>query len=245
MLLLAACGGSAEIEPTVAPPTAEPAPVEPAPVEEAAADTATESEAPAEAPDAAAETDAMQTYVIVPEESSASYVVNEEFLEDAFSKLGINAGETVVTGRTNAIAGQLQINPADLSAPLGDNRFTVNMTTLETDQERRDRWIRTDGPRFNSFPEASFVATALDGLPATLNEGEPIAFQMTGDLTVRDVTQSVTFDVTATLNGDTLTGTATTDLLMSNFGIEPPSFLRTLTVEDAFMIEVDITARAQ
>lgn len=232
LVILAACGGSAEPEPTALPPTATSAVVEAAPP---ASDESTRAEATG-----------VQTFVIVPEESSAAYIVSEEFFEGALAKLGINAGKAQVIGRTQAIEGQLQLDLSDPAALLGDNRFMVNMATLETDQSRRDEWIRDNGPNFNRFPEAIFIATALAGLPDSITPGAEIAFQMSGDLTVHEVTQPVTFDVVATLNGDTLTGTATAaDLLMSNFGIEPPSFLNTLTVADPFAIEVEITARAE
>lgn len=234
LVILAACGDSTEPEPTAPPPTATPVVV--------ATATAASDEA-ATAPDTAS---TVQTFVIVPEKSSAAYIVSEEFFEGALAKLGINAGKAQVIGRTQAIEGQLQIDPGNPAALLGDNRFMVNMTTLETDQSRRDEWIRDDGPNFNRFPEAIFVATALDGLPDTITPGAEIAFQMSGDLTVHEVTQPVTFDVVATLDGNTLTGTASaSDLLMSDFGIEPPSFLNTLTVADPFAIEVEITARAE
>jgi hypothetical protein len=53
----------------------------------------------------------------------------------------------------------------------------------------------------------------------------------------------VTFDVKAKLAGDTLSGTAATQLKMSDFGIEPPNFANTLTVADDFGIEVQFVAR--
>jgi polyisoprenoid-binding protein YceI len=68
---------------------------------------------------------------------------------------------------------------------------------------------------------------------------------MLGDLTIREVTQPVIFDVSATLNGDTATGVATADLRMTDFGIEPPNFANTLTVADEFSVEVEFTAREQ
>ena len=72
-----------------------------------------------------------------------------------------------------------------------------------------------------------------------------MSFKLVGDLTVRDVTQPATFDVTAQLAGDTLTGVATARTLMSRFGIEPPNFANTLTVADEFGIEVQFIARTQ
>jgi polyisoprenoid-binding protein YceI len=62
-------------------------------------------------------------------------------------------------------------------------------------------------------------------------------------LTVREITQPVTFDVNAKLAGDTLSGTATTRLKMSDFGIEQLNFINTLTVADEFGIEVAFVAK--
>jgi polyisoprenoid-binding protein YceI len=184
-----------------------------------------------------------RTFVVVPAESKASYLVDEEFFGGALDKLGIAAGVKDVIGSTQEIEGQLQLNLDDLSASLGENSFIVKMNTLTTDQSRRDTWIREDGPRFNDFPIASFKATAIEGAPGAYNEGDEVSFKLSGDLTVREVTKPATFEVTARLVGDTLTGTATTRLLMSDFGIEPPNFANTLTVADEFGIEVQITAR--
>ena len=68
---------------------------------------------------------------------------------------------------------------------------------------------------------------------------------MVGDLTVREVTQPIAFDVTARLVGDTLTGVATARAKMSDFGIDPPNFANTLTVADDFGMEVVFTAKAE
>lgn len=222
-LLPAACGG------TAAAPTAEPEP-------------AAEEEAPAAAESDAAPTGGTQTFVVVTEESQASYIVNEEFFADALEKLGIAAGEKVVVGTTPDVSGEIQLNfdGADLVEAA---QFTVDMTGLSTDQSRRDEWLQDNAIETSAFPQATFTATSFSGLPETYTEGEAVNFQMTGDLTVRDVTNSVTFDVTAVHSGDTLSGTATLDLQMSDFGITPPDFVNTLTVADAFTIEVDITAR--
>jgi polyisoprenoid-binding protein YceI len=238
-LLLAACGTNQDEpnEPAAAEVEAE-APAEPV-----------QAEAPAEPAKAAEQAEpsaaSMQTFVIIPAESRASYSVDEEFLEDALSKLGIEAGQKDVIGSTQVIEGQIQLNPDDLSAALGENSFTVDLSTLESDQDRRDKWIRENGPTFDRFPVAAFTATSLSGLPDSYNEGEELRFQVNGDLTVREVTVPVTFDAAATLDGDILSGVLVTRGLISNFGIEPPSFANTLTVADDLGIQVEFTAKRE
>ncbi len=173
------------------------------------------------------------------------FLMDEEFFGGALDKLGIAAGKVDVVGTTQELAGQLQLDLSNLAAALGDNSFTVKMNTFTTDQARRDQWIRENGPRFNDYPEATFKATAIEGAPSAYTDGQEVSFKLKGDMTIREVTQPVTFDITAKLAGDTLTGIAATRLLLSQFGIEPPSFANTLTVADEFGIEVDFTARAQ
>jgi len=85
----------------------------------------------------------------------------------------------------------------------------------------------------------------VEETPATYSEGNEVQFKMMGDLTIREVTQPVTFDVTAKLEGDTATGVATARLQLTDFGIEPPSFANTLTVANEFMVRVEFTAREQ
>ncbi len=184
-----------------------------------------------------------RTFVIVPEQSKASYIVDESFFGGALAKYGIAAGNTKTTGGTQQISGQLQLNLDDLGAALGDNRFTVQLNTLASDQDRRDQWIRDNGPSFNQFPEATFVATAIEGAPAAYANGQEVGFKLSGDLTVRNITKPVTFDVNAKLAGDTLSGTATTQVKLTDFGIDPPNFANTLTVEDPFTIQVDFVAK--
>jgi polyisoprenoid-binding protein YceI len=172
-------------------------------------------------------------------------VVDEEFFADALTKYGIAVGAVNTIGSTQEIAGQLQLNLDDLSAPIGENRFTVQVNTLSSDQSLRDGWIKENGPRFNSYPLAEFVATGVEGAPASYTEGQEVQFQMPGNLTVRGITQPATFDVTAKLQDGTINGTATARLLMSDFGIEPPNFLNTLKVGDEFELQVEIAAREQ
>ena len=227
-LFVAACGGSAAPEASAEP----------------TATTAAEPAAAAQS-DAAEPVSGTHTYIIVPDESTASYIVEEEFFAGALAKYGIDAGFNTVTGVTNEIEGQLQLNLDDLSAALGDNHFTVNLPSLATDREIRDDWIRDNGPNLNAYPVAEFAGTAIQNAPASYDAGQEVTFQLVGDLTIHGVTKNVTFGVTAALAGNTLTGVAETNLKLTDFGIEPPSFANTLTVADDFMIHVEFTAREE
>ena len=184
-----------------------------------------------------------QTFVVVPEQSKASYLADEEFFAGALKKLGIKAGKRTVVGTTQAIEGQFQLDPKQPAAGLGDNTFTVRMDTFTTDQPRRDQYIRSDGPRFADYPLATFKATAVE---ARAGGGDnELRVSLLGDMTIREITRRATFDVKAELTGNTLTGTATTRLMMSSFGIEPLDFYNTLSVADEIGLEVRFVARAR
>lgn len=235
-LVLAACGAPAAPEEADAPADE----VVSEPTEAPAAEAEVESSSSSDT--AAAPAEGMRTFTIVTEESSASYVVQEEFFAGALSKLGINAGNVEVTGTSADVAGQLQLDLGS-DSPLGENQFTVNLNGFVTDQERRDNWLRDRGPQFGSASPAQFVATSIEGAPADYTEGQEITFTLNGDLTIRDTTNAVAFAVVATLNGDTITGVASTPSQLTDWNIEPPNFANTLSVADEFEIQLNFTAK--
>jgi polyisoprenoid-binding protein YceI len=186
-----------------------------------------------------------RTFVIVPEASKASYQATEQFFAGALKRLGIAAGAVTAVGSTQAIQGQFQLDPRQPAANPGENTFTVQMNTLTSDRPLRDKYLREDGPKFNEHPVATFRATEIHGHQGSSTGDGEFSFKLAGILTVREVAKPATFDVKARLSGDTLTGIATTRLLMSDFGIEPPDFYDTLTVADPIGLEVEFTARAK
>lgn len=185
----------------------------------------------------------MQTFTIVPEESSASYIAGESLFQGALDKYNLPIGNAVVTGTTNEVNGTLQLDLA--AAELGDSQFTVNLVSLVTGQNDRDKWIRDNALESNTYPLAVFVPTEIVNPPADYQEGQEATFQLAGNLTIRDITNPVTFNVTATLADGTIQGFAEAPSKMTDWGFEPPSFAGTLTVNDDFTIRVEFVARAQ
>ncbi len=244
MLAVSACaaGDPAPAADSTSPqPAATTAPAAVEPTEEAAA--AQPADAPAvEAPAAAG---GQRTFAIDPANTVVSYEVDEEFGSDALNRLGVAAGLTKTVGRTSAADGALTMNFDGTAPQLVDANFTVDISTLTSNQRMRDGRIRDQWLESGRFPTATFTATEIENAPAAYSEGDEVTFQVAGDLTVREVTNPVVFDVTATLAGDAITGVATTAFLMSSFGVDPPRMANLFTVGDNTVIRVEFVAQAQ
>ena len=93
---------------------------------------------------------------------------------------------------------------------------------------------------------AEFTATSIDGLPARYVEGQSVKVRVPGNLTIRGVTRPAAFDTEATLQGITLKGTAAAQILMTDFGVDPPRSAdgNGMDVEDQVSIVVQFTATA-
>lgn len=176
-------------------------------------------------------------FVIDPEQSAASFEIDE-----------ILRGEPKnVVGTTDQVAGQIVVEADDLGASQF-SEIVINARTFTTDSERRNRAIR--GPVIlNSGSDEheliTFLPTSLgglDGLAATT--GETYEFTVTGDLTIRDATNPVTFDATVSMLDDTtIEGSASTQVLRSEFGIDIPSVAFVADVTDEVIVQLDFVAR--
>jgi polyisoprenoid-binding protein YceI len=233
-IVLSACGAAPT--PTAAPPATTP----PQPAAPTAAPTATapESAAPAEAtaaPEPAAASASTLTLKIVPNESKASYAVDETFL---------NQNNRLVTavGVTTIVNGDITLDPQNpANTTVGE--ITVDISALKSDSDRRDGAIRRDWLESAKYPIAKFVPTAYEGLPTSYEIGQELTFKMTGDMTVRDTTIPVTWDVVARYDGSQLVGTATTQIKMSAFNFTAPNIAGILRAEDDAKLTLEFVAR--
>ena len=176
--------------------------------------------------------DAATVYAIVPEESIARYRVQEELAQ---------VGETEAVGETQAIIGQFGFGEDGL--PLPCSRFDVDLRTLQSDQARRDNYLYQNTLEAETYPLATFVLRAVEGIDEPLAEGTETTVRLIGDLTLRDVTKLVAWEAHVTLVDGVLTGTAATMFEMPDFGIEPPSVPVVLSLDETIRLEVDLTAR--
>ena len=174
-------------------------------------------------------------YRIDAAQSEARYEVGETFFQ----------GNRFVTaiGRTKGVAGDILIDLVEpAKSQIGD--IVIDISQLQSDENRRDNYIRNNQLESAKYPQATFKTTALAGLPAKVNVGDEVSFTMTGDLTVKQTTKPVTWQVTLTLTDQGLKGTATTQVKMSDFSIGPIK-LAMLETEDDVKLVFDFVATPQ
>jgi len=141
-------------------------------------------------------------------------------------------------GETTSITGTLVLD--DRGAVVRqESRFEVDLSTLKSDSDRRDNYIRRRTLQTDTYPKAVFVPTALRGAPNPLPTSGEFTFKLEGELTIRDVTRPVTWDVTARASQGGYTGTAVTEFTFGTFNLEIPRVASVLSIRDNIRLEYD------
>ena len=82
-------------------------------------------------------------------------------------------------------------------------------------------------------------------MPESVAVGDTFDFTVIGDLTIRDITNQVTFDVTVTANSESeLVGLATTTVLRADYNLRIPNVPSVANVGEEVPLELDFTAVA-
>lgn len=198
--------------------------------ESADADTATETGATNE--EAAGD---VVAYSIIGEQSEVSFTLDEDL-----------RGERVtVVGTTSEVGGTFNVNMADPAASTIDT-IVVNARTLATDSDMRDRATRSRilNSAQDEFEFIIFEPKELSNFSAeSVAVGDTITFDITGDLTVKGTTQSVTFNASVTVDSETqISGSATTQVLRSDYGLVIPDVPSVANVTDEVYLAINFVA---
>lgn len=214
------------------PPSAPTATNPPAATQPVVASPAASAEQPATSAPAPAA--GLVIFSIDPAASEARFSIYEE----------LRGEPKTVVGVTNAVAGELAVDPANLDATQV-GIIQINARTLSTDSDQRNRAIRNRILHTDSYEYITFAPTAITGLSGSAQPGDTLTFQIAGDLTIRDVTQPVVFAVTATAQSATqLAGLATTVVNRSDFGLLIPSVAQVANVGEQVTLELEFVAIA-
>jgi polyisoprenoid-binding protein YceI len=168
-------------------------------------------------------------------ESQARFKIFEE----------LNGQPTDVVGITDQLAGEANINLEDLSQTrLGI--ISVNARTLVTDQDRRNQAIRNRILQTDTFEYLTFSPNELTGLDGRAVTGQEYAFQISGDLTIRNITQPVVFDTVVTVEtDDRIRGFASAVILREDFNLIIPNVPFVANVGENVSLEIDFLLTPQ
>jgi polyisoprenoid-binding protein YceI len=176
------------------------------------------------------------TLVVDPAASRASYHAHEQLVGRSLPS------ETI--GTSAAVSGAIQLN-LDGSIAADQSQVTVDLRQLTSDESRRDNFIKGNTLQTNRYPTATFVPRETQGLPSPLPTSGQVTFALSGDLTVHGVTRPVTWQVTAQFTSDGVSGDATTQVNISDFGMSPPKAGPVLSIEDGLTLELAFSATRQ
>lgn len=152
-------------------------------------------------------------YDVVIDESEARFLIDEV----------LRGQPNTVVGTTNQIDGSIAIRYEPGAVEIGE--FVINVRSIRTDDEVRDRTIRTLILESNrdEFEFATFRPTQVAGVPGVITVGDTLDLRVTGDLTVRDVTTTTTFAMSINVRStDEIAGSATSTITWEELDITIP-----------------------
>jgi polyisoprenoid-binding protein YceI len=177
----------------------------------------------------------LRTFQIVSAQTTASYSVYENLIFQ-------NKPNNDAVGTTQSIQGSFKIRTA--ASPLVEAmNIQVDLRTLQSDSSRRDHYIQQNTLQTDTYPYATFASVSTQSLPASYSDGQTVHFQLVGNLTMHGTTNKEVFDVQGKVVGNTITGTATSTIYMTDFGIQPPNLANIAIAQNKVLITLAFTAK--
>jgi polyisoprenoid-binding protein YceI len=164
--------------------------------------------------------------------NSARYRIREHLV-------GIELPNDAV-GETSGVSGVIATDANGNLIP-AESKFTVDVSTLKSDKDRRDGFVRRRVLEADQYPTVTLVPTAVRGIAFPLPTSGAKAFEIIGDLTVRGQTHPTTWKVNAQFQPGRMTGTAATAFTFTDFAIEQPRVPVVLSVGDTIKLELDFS----
>lgn len=139
-------------------------------------------------------------------------------------------GQTAV-GRTPDVSGTLTV--ADRTVT--EATITADLSTLVSDDDRRDGQLRQQALETDAFPTATFVLTEPIELPAAGEDGSIQQGTITGELTLHGVTRTVEVPIEGQLDGGVVVLTGSIDIVFADYDIDGPQSMLLLVADHGTM----------
>lgn len=158
----------------------------------------------------------------------AGYRIDEE--------LGGGIGAQTAAGRTGDVTGSVTIADGEVT----EASFEVDMSTLRSDDERRDGQLKGRGLETDAFPTAGFELTEPVALPADAVAGDQLTFSAPGELTLHGVTRPVTIELQADLREGLIAIVGDAPIVLADYEISPPTGGFVVSVADQGSLEFQL-----
>jgi polyisoprenoid-binding protein YceI len=152
--------------------------------------------------------------------SSAGYRVHEV----------LNGADVTVAGTTDQVTGTVVITGGDLA----DADVTVDVASIATDSRQRDSYFRGNVMDVDANPTATFAVTQPADLPELT--GTPVTVPVTGELTLKGVTQQVQTEISVVRTGAGVDVSGSVPVTFGDYGIDAPN-LGFVRVDDQGAVE--------
>ena len=236
LALMAGCGSPDPTATTT--PTSTPAPTS-TPVPDAPTTAPTETPAAmAETPQPTATQEPESSMRVMGDYDGVTFVVSDGSeatftVEEQLSRLPL-PNDAVM--RTTNLSGEVRLDG-------GESVVQIDLHTLVSDQEFRDRYVRTR--MFGDHQFATFTVPDVGPLPEGLSSGDEVTTSVSGTLDIRGITVPMEFEIEARDDGSELFILGRTTFTWQELDIPPPTAPVVVSIEDDVMVEVLLTAVPQ
>jgi polyisoprenoid-binding protein YceI len=126
-------------------------------------------------------------------------------------------------GRTGAITGQATMTDRGGAYSAENANFTVDVSQLKSDQDKRDNKIRSIGLETDKYPQATFAAPGPVGIPDEAVKGSAATVDAEGSLMLHGQTKKVKIPLQIQRNGAQIKIVGTYQFAWSDFGMSAPN----------------------
>jgi polyisoprenoid-binding protein YceI len=153
-------------------------------------------------------------------------------VEEQLSGIGSNTA----VGRTPDVKGTLTVDGSQVTGV----DVEVDMTTLQSDSGTRDAALHGRGLQSDQFPKGTFKLTEPVSIPTGLESGQQASTTAKGELTIHGTTKPVTVKVDTKMANGKVAVVGNAPVKLTDFGIEPPTGFRVLSIKDDGSFEFQI-----
>lgn len=169
------------------------------------------------------------------EQLNGDWTINSDTSKVYFS---VTTSQETVNFVDNKVSGNWTINVDDPTQMAAEGQ--IDMSAIDSGNSKRDEHVKTaDFFDVDQFPQATFKATSIEGLPATWAEGTTNDFTMQGTLTVKGIEKEVTVAGKAVYQGGQILLSGTTTVTFADFGMTNPHSV-VLSTENDIGVQLEL-----